>query len=52
MSGVGGAIVLCLIYMGAGAIGVSVFGEGVLAGLFGFIVGTFGFYWMTNNAKG
>lgn len=46
-----GFLVVCLIYIGAAAIGVSLFGEGGFAAWFAVVLGGVGLYWLGKNTK-
>ena len=52
MNKYGGVAVIFLIYLGAIAIGLFLFGEGAYAAYFAAIVGTAGLFWVINNSKG
>lgn len=51
MNKYGGVAVILLIYIGATAIGLTLFGEGAYAAYFAAIVGTAGLFWVINNSK-
>ena len=51
MNKYGGVAVILLIYIGATAIGLTLFGEGAYAAYFAAIVGTAGLFWVVNNSK-
>ncbi len=46
-----GGLVLILIYIGAAAVGVSLFGEGGAAAWFAVILGGLGLRWLIKNTK-
>jgi len=52
MNKYGGIAVILLIYLGAAAVGLFLFGEGAYAAYFAGIVGTAGLFWVINNSKG
>ena len=52
MNKYGGIAVILLIYLGAAAVGLFLFGEGAYAAYFSAIVGTVGLFWVINNSKG
>jgi hypothetical protein len=44
-------VVVLLVYIGAAAIGISLFGEGGAAAWFGVILGGLGLNWLIKNTK-